>query len=421
MLRGCSDKMARRKKGLPHGRVLLCVLCFSCIFLSAGALHATQNVTPLSSFLNSALVTGVRHWTNTGYTRVVIDLDREVTYDHNILKEDVTLGKPPRVYVDLKLARLSPQMSQEVLIRDGLLTMARVAQYTPAIVRIVLDLESLCDYKVFSLNEPFRIVVDVLGDPRKKRTKLPETPPVSKPSLFTVVLDPGHGGEDPGAIGPRGLKEKDVVLKIALKLRDKINKELGWNVVMTRKDDRFIPLEERTAIANTHSGDLFVSIHANASRKTTVYGIESYILSPTTDEDALRLAARENGVSPEKISDLQLILYDLMLNNKVNESSELAEHVQHAIVSTLRQGYPKIQDLGVKQAPFVVLVGAKMPSILVEVSFISNRLEEKRLRSSKYIDELATGIMDGLKRYAKKVKLVKRYPSERVSTARSSN
>ncbi|MBW2038866.1 MAG: N-acetylmuramoyl-L-alanine amidase [Deltaproteobacteria bacterium] len=370
-----------------------------------------------------ALVTGIRHWSNSAYTRIVIDLDREVAYQDHLLKEDRVLKKPPRLYIDLKVARLSSHLKQPIPIGDGLLKRARAGQYDPTTVRVVLDLDSISDYKIFSLGNPFRIVIDVLGKSLKAKKRVTKPPPSPKPRSFKVVIDPGHGGEDPGAIGPKGLREKDVVLKISQRLRDKIRRELKWEVIMTREDDRFIPLEERTAIANTKGGDLFLSIHANAIKKRRTHGIETYFLNFTTDEDALRLAARENGVSPEKISDLQLILYDLMLNAKVNESSHLAECVQGALVNRLKKRYSQVTDLGVKQAPFVVLIGAKMPSILIEVSFISNPMEERRLRDEQYLAELAAAILDGLRRYTRdtKMKMVEGQPSWSISIALSSN
>jgi N-acetylmuramoyl-L-alanine amidase len=374
------------------------------------------------SSLQEAVITGIRHWSNSAYTRVVIDVDQLVTFDQNILKADPRLEKSPRLYLDIKLARLSDALVQPIAVSNGMLRSIRAGQYTQAVVRVVLDLESLCDYKVFTLDDPFRIVVDILGTGGHDVEPVPRgVPAKALPKSFTLVLDPGHGGTDPGAIGRTGLKEKDVVLKIALKLREKVRKQLGWKVIMTRHDDSYVSLEERTAMANTNGGDLFVSIHANASRKRQVHGVETYFLNSTTDRDALKLAARESGVSAEKISDLQLILYDLMLNNKVDESSELAHWVQRSMIGNLKSKYKKVSDLGVKQAPFVVLVGAKMPSILVEVSFISNRMEERRLRNDRYLDCLATAILKGLKSYIEKTQMVRRYPPEGMSTAWSSN
>jgi len=404
-------------------RIVVLTIILPCV-LFFGGISAAADDRPFSGF-NGAVVTGIRYWSNGSYTRVVVDVDRDVTYDEHILKEDVSLGKPPRLYLDLKWATLAPQVGDVVRVDDKLLKVVRAGQFTPAIVRVVLDLENLWDHKVFCLNDPFRIVVDVYGvSPGQKGEEggmMAFPSPVNKVRPITVVLDPGHGGTDPGAIGPGGLQEKQVVLQIARRLKVKLEKSLQARIVMTREDDRFVPLEERTAIANTSGGDLFVSIHTNASRKRHVSGVETYFLNSTTDQDALRLAAQESGVSPERISDLQLILYDLMLNNKVDESSQLAESVQMSLVTGLQRKFSKVNDLGVKQAPFVVLMGAKMPSILAEVSFISNGTEEKRLRDGKYLDQLATSLCEGIVRYLQDTHLVKHYPPVTVSKALTSN
>ncbi len=332
-------------------------------------------------------VKGVRWWAAPGYTRVVVDLGAEASFQVGLLRGDPQRGKPPRLYVDISPVRLERNVPREVSIRDGLCRRVRLGQFSPQTVRVVLDLRDLKDHHVFALEDPYRVVIDVYGEGyRREKT-------------FTVVVDPGHGGRDPGAIGPTGLKEKDVVLKIAKRVRDKIRRRLGWRVVLTREGDRYIPLEQRTAIANARKGDLFLSIHCNASRRRSRRGVETYFLSFTTDKQALRLAARENGVPPSKIDALQLILYDLMLRAKVEESRKFALHVQRELVRSLRRRYARVINLGVKQAPFLVLVGAKMPSILAEVSFISNRTEERRLRDPRYLDLLAEGITQGLRRY----------------------
>jgi N-acetylmuramoyl-L-alanine amidase len=192
---------------------------------------------------------------------------------------------------------------------------------------------------------------------------------------------------------------------------------------MTRADDRFIRLEDRTAIASTEEGRLFVSIHANACKDRGIRGIESYVIGTTTNRDALRLAAKENNISPRQVSDLQIILTDLKLNDptKVIPSRQLAECVQMSLVNSLQKKYGQAKDLGVKQAPFIVLVGAEMPSILVEVSFISNPKEEKMLRDQHYLDALTDAIVDGLKRYAQDAQMTKGHPSLTLSTSLNSN
>jgi N-acetylmuramoyl-L-alanine amidase len=192
---------------------------------------------------------------------------------------------------------------------------------------------------------------------------------------------------------------------------------------MTREDDRFIPLEDRTAVATTKEGNLFVSIHANACKDRSIRGIESYIIGTTTNRDVLRLAAKENNISPRQVSDLQIILTDLKLNDptKLIPSRQLAEGVQSALVSSLQKRYGQIKDLGVKPAPFIVLVGAEMPSILVEISFISNPIEERMLRDQGYLDTIADAIVEGLKNYAHDAEMVDNQRSVSPSTARSSN
>ena len=350
------------------------------------------------------LVNGIRHWSNPDYTRIVIDVGRKTTYRDYLLKPDPKIKKPPRLYIDLKNTRLANELKEPVQINDGLLKMARAGQHTKNSVRVVLDIESIATYRVFPLTNPFRIVIDVRG---KRGTK--KIPPSNKSSLSLakqlglrvskIVIDPGHGGKDPGCIGRGGLKEKDVVLIIAKALKRRLENDLDCTVLLTREDDRFIPLEERTAIANTERADLFISIHINAHKNRNVCGFETYYLNFTTDERAIELAAWENATSEKNISDLQLILNDLMLSSKINESSRLAEYVQLEMVKSISNKYSKTIDLGVKQAPFYVLIGAEMPSVLVEASFLSNSREEKRLRDKKYINRIVQGIFNGTKRY----------------------
>lgn len=411
----------------------LCILCLlSTIYTNpfvslTDQAEASQKNIPVRS-TQHALVTGIRHWSGSERTRIVIDLDHAVSYQDHLLKEDTVLHKPPRLYIDLTEAKLSPHITEAIPIESGLLKRVRAGQYAPDTVRVVLDLESVAEYTVFPLTDPFRVVIDVLGTTHVAPQEKPSStvsakPKKQQPRSFKMVIDAGHGGEDPGAIGPTGLKEKDVVLKIAHKVRAKVKKKLGWEVVMTREDDRFIPLDERTGIANSENASLFLSIHANACEDRRVSGIESFVLGTTTDKDALRLAAKENNISPKQVSDLQVILADLKLNDphKVIPSSLLADSVQKTLVSSLLKRYKRVRDLGVKEAPFVVLIGAEMPSILVEVSFISNPVEEKRLRDSRYLDTLADAIVAGLKKYAQNPTVLNHQPSVSVSNVFNSN
>jgi N-acetylmuramoyl-L-alanine amidase len=363
-------------------------------------------------------VTNLRHWSNPNYTRVVVDVDKETSYLHHLLKKDPSIKKPQRLYVDLSNSRLGKNIRKSIPIHDDLLSDARAGQYTKDSVRVVVDIKSFETYKIFSLKDPFRIVIDVWGSKsaRGPRTPAPSArtkkggkiPPGSLAKQLAlgvrrVVIDPGHGGKDYGAPGYlRGVHEKKVTLQIARRLAKKIKTELGLQVILTRNSDRFLTLEERTAFANTKSADLFISIHTNASRDRRAYGLETYFLNLATDEEAIRVAAMENATSTKNISDLQKILFDLMQNAKINESSRLASFVQTAMVGHLRtKRYTRVKSKGVKQAPFYVLLGAQMPSILIETGFISNPRECKRLVSTKFQDRLAEGIIQGIRNYIK--------------------
>ncbi|RLC23133.1 MAG: N-acetylmuramoyl-L-alanine amidase, partial [Deltaproteobacteria bacterium] len=323
----------------------------------------------------------IRHWSTPNYTRVVLDLAGPVTYKPHLLKSDPAHEKPRRLYLDLRNARFASDLNQHITIKDGLLRSARVARYSPGVVRVVLDMEkSIGSYKVFHLYDPFRIVVDVRqykapGAPgtragkssragkrrvRKgiRKADLPDrTASLARQlglNVQRIVIDPGHGGKDPGCNRSSRIKEKDIVLSIAKILKRKIEKEIGCEVILTRTRDVFVPLERRTAFANTKKADLFVSLHVNAHRSSRIRGVETYFLNMATDERAVRVAARENATSEKNISDLQAILNDLMLNTKIHESSRLAHDVQEGIISQLKKRYHRADSLGVKQAPFYV-------------------------------------------------------------------
>ena len=218
-----------------------------------------------------------------------------------------------------------------------------------------------------------------------------------------IIIDPGHGGKDYGAPGYiKGVHEKDVVLQIARRLARKIRQELKCEVFLTRNRDEYLTLEERTAIANTKNADLFISIHTNSHKDNRAYGIETYFLNLATDDDAIRVAAMENATSTKNISDLQTILFDLMQNAKINESSRLAGYIQSTLVNHLKtKRYSRIKDKGVKQAPFYVLLGAQMPAVLVETSFISNPRECKRLVDPQYQERICEAIILGIRQYIK--------------------
>ena len=372
-------------------------------------------------------VTELKHWSTPDYTRVSITLEKEARFESHKI--------PSRLYLDIAGAKL-PAGIKDLNIGDGLLKSVRIAQYRASTVRVVLDLDSIKDYKIFTFADPFRIIIDVKGERRQEissgkkeviEAAKPQEPAAveqSKPLLEKakpaekartasqfkpgkirrIVIDPGHGGHDPGASSPTGTREKDIVLQIGLKLSQKIREELGIDVVMTRSTDVFIELQERTAIANKVGADLFVSIHANASLNRGASGIETYYLNLAKTEKAAQLAAKENGTTLEKVSVLQAVLFDLMANYKLNDSAHLADEVQKALYKKALTGYPTVKNLGVKQGPFYVLVGATMPSILVETAFVSNERDEAKLKDPQYQDLTAEGILTGIRGYIASLK-----------------
>jgi N-acetylmuramoyl-L-alanine amidase len=217
-----------------------------------------------------------------------------------------------------------------------------------------------------------------------------------------IVIDPGHGGHDPGAQG-KGLNEADLTLDIALRVEALLQAD-GLEVVLTRRADVYIPLEERTAIANRENADLFLSIHANASRNSAAQGVETYFLSFASSPDAEAVAARENSASAGDMHNLPDIIKAIALNNKLDESRDFAAMVQEALVSRLRRSNKEVRNLGVKKAPFVVLIGAGMPSVLAEISFLTNRQELQLLKAHSYRQRIAEALHASVMRYRRSLK-----------------
>ncbi len=343
-----------------------------------------------------SVVYDIRTWTSEEYTRVVVDLGADAKYEANFLRADPARNLPPRIFIDIHGADLREKIVRHpVEVNNGLLTRVRAGRYRPGVVRVVIDLERESGYRVFDLSGPFRIVVDVEGEGDAGRR--PVVP--GRAGKIVVMLDPGHGGKDPGAIGPTGLEEKDVVLTIGKMVREKLSRHPEFDVRMTRDTDVFIPLEERTAMANQAGADIFVSLHINASRNRRAGGISTYVLSHATDREALELAARENGVSVKKLSEVKFIIDDLSTYGRKKESLKLAKTVNDAIVRNISSRHGPVQDLGLKQAPFYVLVGARMTAVLLETSFISNRSEESRLRRRSYLETIADSVVEASRYY----------------------
>jgi N-acetylmuramoyl-L-alanine amidase len=413
----------------------------------------------------------VKYWSSDDYTRIVIRSSGPVRYSSTLA--DQQENKPRRLDIDFIQSTIETQYTTPVPIRDGLLQQIHSSQYNPTTVRVSLDIDGISSYKIFSLNDPFRVVVDIHGPqniiatpkslPDLKQGQIaatvqvraePETTPALKPTarksrlepkepvlagtpqgqvviledrkkrdprtaagagarpatgglslaqqlglgVRRIVIDPGHGGKDPGAMA-HSLKEKEITLKVAKKAAAVLQDTYNYEVILTRTKDIFLPLEERTAMANTHKADLFISIHVNAHPRQTTSGVETFFLNLASNTEAMRVAARENATSSHNISDLQDILSDLMQNSKIQESSILAEYVQKRLSTGLGSRYAT-KDLGVKQAPFYVLIGAEMPAILAEISFISNPKEAERLRQDEYLGEIARQIAAGVAGYA---------------------
>jgi N-acetylmuramoyl-L-alanine amidase len=428
-------------------------------------------------------VTNIRSWNADDYTRIVVDLDNSVKFQSS------RILSPDRIYFDLYGAKLAPGLAGRTFdVNNGFLKSIRAGQNKAGVVRLVLDVDSVKEYSAFLLLHPYRLVIDVHGEPAPaeqalNRTKqpaaksvstapakaaseapatsttstdmsepklaaatpaaelpdnrAPETPmkqpkelpirrtvarnnitpgtaPESKLThdgqrsltralglkISRIVIDAGHGGHDTGTIGPHGLLEKDLCLDVALRLGSMIEDRLpGAEVIYTRKDDSFVSLEQRTAIANEARADLFISIHANSSHDPKARGIETYYLNFSTSQDAMEVAARENALAQTPIHDLQDMIQKIARNEKIEESKELAGDIQTSLARKMQQSNRGDVSRGVKRAPFVVLIGADMPSVLTEISFISNPNDEKLLRKNEQRDTVAEGLFRGVSSY----------------------
>jgi len=458
-------------------------------------------------------VTAVRRWVGLNYLRIVIGVDGEAKFD------SVRLSNPDRIVLDLQNARLSPDLVGKTFpVENGFLRQIRLAQFSPEIARVVLDVGKIDTYSIFSLPNPFRLVIDVQGtastqmagtikpappanaegrksekalspaaspssptaraeaaakaqppaqaqaktepstppedqgeksadvisppasEPGKKSNATTETGDVTPPiqpaaptesgsrtltralglKIGRIVIDPGHGGHDTGTIGPTGLEEKEVVLDVGLKLKKLLESNTGCEVVMTRSDDTFIPLEERTAIANEKGADLFLSIHANASPDKSARGIETYYLNFTSNPDALEVAARENATSQEAVHQLQDLIKKIALTEKIEESQDFARQVQREVYTRVTKVSGAQRDRGTKKAPFVVLIGANMPSVLAEISFLTNPRDERLLKRSDYREKIAYALYEGILDYVKnlgEVRTAQRLASDQTSAA----
>ena len=369
----------------------------------------------------------LRYYTHPNFTRIVLDIGKLREYTPGELKD------PGRIYIDVLQAKLNPILQgQSTSVKTDYISQIRISQKTDSTVRVVADVDfsRVQSYRVFHLFDPFRLVLDIYPretkapaaeppaekappaasdkvQPPVKTRVTPPDPSVSGTSLARqlglgvrmVVIDPGHGGPRPGTISKSGLQEKEVNLAIALALQKLLKANAGLEAVLTRESDVDVPLEDRTVIANQKRADLFVSIHANAQRDRKRGGVETFFLNISPDPTVIELAAAENSTSTKNIGDMKSILLKIIQNSKIQESRDLAEKIQKNLVKSLSGDLPAVKNLGVKGGPFWVLIGGEMPSVLVEVSHLSNAKEEAKLKTRKYRELAAQGIYNGIMEY----------------------
>ena len=399
--------------------------------------------------------------------RITVELDKEVPFYQERIEG------PSRLFFDLKGAKTVAELADATFRYDSdIVRHIRLGRQPNSTTRIVLDLENVARYSVFTLYTPYRIVIDAERTPnvrftppvhvetsgtvtvavQKPRsqgsiaTSSKPLSPVSRAAPVTpigssapvvsstplppsanaggsfsvarqlglgvskIVIDPGHGGHDPGA-SAFGATESDLVLDVALRL-EKLLQQEGVDVLLTRRTDEYLSLEERTEMANRVSADLFLSIHANASSNAAASGVETYFLNFALNPQAEAVAARENAASQKTMNSLPGIIKAITLNSKLNESREFASSIQRALVRGLRPGNKILKDLGVKQAPFMVLIGAAMPSVLAEISFVTNQQEARLLKTAAYRDRIAASLLAGILRYQQSLKKVNRVALE---------
>ncbi len=357
-----------------------------------------------------ARINGIRHWSSADSSTVVLDLEDQVQYEAH------RLSNPDRIYFDLHDTRLSPEMAgKSIDIGDALLARVRVAQPNPGLTRVVLETKGSPTYSVSMETNPYRLVVQVTkpgSSPKSQIDLFPGAqqpkvaivvPPPSREDLqlkakvprLRIVVDAGHGGWDLGTVGKHGLLEKDVVLEIAQRLGKLLETRLGAEVILTRDDDTYIPLDERAGIANQAQADLFVSVHANYSDLPSARGVETYYTNFFSSPNAKEVETRQVS-SKQRVTGLSAA----DLHERIEQSRRLAASVQRSLYGNLAVQNPGLRDRGVKEASYVVLTETAMPGILAEVSFVSSPADEQRLRTDGYREQIAEALYKGIARYA---------------------
>ena len=343
---------------------------------------------PPSAQRGPARVTKIERYAGADAARVVVYVTKPATYKVGFLDEG---SKSPRLFVDIDGATYQGAKAFDV---GGLVARVRVGAEATR-TRVVLDLNAAAYRHVFYMPEPFRLVIDVSKDPPQHAEEVTRGPR----QVRRVVLDPGHGGHDPGASGPSGLREKDVTLDIAHRAAPLIARELGISTLLTRDGDDYVALDERTARANAFQADLFVSIHCNASEDGAGRGVMTFVLDDSRDAASARLAARENDASVEAAAELAGALSRAEGNPSAGRSNHFAELLQRSAIASLSPSYGDIPNSGIKRAGFYVLAGARMPAVLFEASFISNPVGETRFNTGDFRQKLADAIVNAVRAY----------------------
>jgi N-acetylmuramoyl-L-alanine amidase/putative methionine-R-sulfoxide reductase with GAF domain len=381
--------------------------------MDAAAEPGTGSVTP-QELSKLPRVTGVRHWSSADSSTVVLDLEDQVQYEAH------RLTRPDRIYFDLHDTSLAPEFAGKTIeVGDALLARVRVAQPVSGLTRVVLETKGNSNFSVSLEPNPYRLVVQVrkLGaNPKAQVNLFPGAeaekeklaiviPPPTREDLqlrarvpkLRIVVDAGHGGWDLGTVGRRGLLEKDLVLEIAQRLGKLLENRLGADVILTRNDDNYIPLDERAGMANQSQADLFISVHANYSDLPSARGVETYYTNVFSSPNAKDLETRDPDHSKTASA---AVLSAADLHEKIEQSRRLAASVQRSLYGTLSLQNPGLRDRGVKEASYVVLTETTMPGILAEVSFVSSPTDEQKLRSDGYREQIAEALYKGIARYA---------------------
>ena len=351
----------------------------------------------------------LRHFTHPTFTRIVVDIGSLREYSPH------ELPSPDRIFVDIYQAKLNPILHNKTyLVNNDYINQIRIAQRSPNTVRVVADLDfaKIKRFQVWPAFDPFRIVIDIYPIESQREMPAEKIPQPAQPTkegysmarqlglgIQRIVIDPGHGGKDPGAMGRSGTMEKKIVLDICQRLKKLLNTHNDLEVILTRETDIYVPVENRTVIANQKRADLFISVHANSNPSKKRSGVETFYLNFSQDPSVIQTAALENATSSKNLSEMRSILEKIAKNSKVMESRELANDIQKNLVLTLKKQYKDVVDLGYKGGPFWVLIGVETPSILVEVSYLSNSKEEGRLKNAQYRQYIAQGIYSGIKEY----------------------